>query len=63
MADQLVDVLDGNSAQTIGPALGLVFSYFLVAASGARSSLRDVLSEVGALARRHGALKQQHTVN
>src|SRR5262245_57985623 len=55
LADQLAAVLKGRNGQVAGPATALLFA-FLVAELG-NAPLRQVIADVGALARRHGAMR------
>jgi len=55
LADELAHVLESHNGQVVGPAIALVFAY--VVAELGNAPLERVVHDVGALARRYGALK------
>ena len=55
LADELAAVLKGRNGQVAGPAAGLVFAYVVCELGNA--PLRDVVHDIGELARKYGALK------
>jgi hypothetical protein len=59
LADQLAAVLEGRSGQVAGPAIALTFAFVIAELGGFRDdeeTVRAIVRDVGALARRYGAL-------
>jgi hypothetical protein len=57
LADEIATMLKGKNGRLVGPAIALVFAY--VVAELGNAPLKQVIRDVGALARRYGALKPQ----
>src|SRR5262249_32410688 len=60
LADELAAVLMDRNGREVGPALALVFAYVVCELGGHASDadmLKRIMIDVGAIARRYGALK------
>jgi hypothetical protein len=55
LASELAAVVKGRNGQVAGPAVSLVFAYVVAELGGV--PLKQVVIDVGELARKHGALK------